>query len=73
MTTWHEDWRKEFTYGKRHYDHRLPDERAREERARPALRRLFLLAFGIAAIIGLLIGIVWTIAGLWHFHVSPLF
>ena len=72
MTTWHDDWRNEFMHGKRHQDHRLADQRARQERAGPAFRRLILLAFGVAAFIGLLIGIVWTIAGLWQFHVSPL-
>jgi predicted PurR-regulated permease PerM len=30
--------------------------------------RYYLTAFGIAALIGLAIGIVWTIAGLLHFH-----
>ncbi len=54
-------------------DMRSPDEWEREERAGPAFRRQFVRAFAIAAIIGLLIGIVWTVAGLWHFHVSPLF
>jgi len=52
---------------------RTLDEREREESAGPAFRRLFLSAFAIAAIIGLLIGIVWTIAALWHFHVARLF
>jgi hypothetical protein len=54
-------------------DMRTRDEREREDTASPAFRRLFLRAFAIAAIIGLLVGIVWTIAGLWHFHVSRLF
>jgi len=49
------------------------DDREREETAGPTFRRLFLSAFAVAGIIGLLIGIVWTIAGLWHFHVSRLF
>ncbi|HWI19195.1 MAG TPA: hypothetical protein VNT81_15685 [Vicinamibacterales bacterium] len=30
--------------------------------------RRYLTAFGIAALIGLAIGIVWVIAGLLHFH-----
>ena len=51
-------------------DMRTRDEREREESAGPALRRMFLRAFAIAAIIGLLLGILWTIAGLWHAHVS---
>jgi len=54
-------------------DMRTLDEREREETASPASRRVFLNAFAIAAIIGLLLGLVWTIAALWHFHVSPLF
>jgi hypothetical protein len=54
-------------------DMRSADERDREEAAGPSFRRLFLLAFGVAAVIGLLIGIVWTVAGLWHFHGSALF
>jgi hypothetical protein len=54
-------------------DMRTLDERAREETAGSGFRRLFVSAFGIAAIIGLLIGVVWTLAALWHFHVSPLF
>jgi hypothetical protein len=31
--------------------------------------RGFVIAFGVAALIGLSIGIVWVIAGLLHFHV----
>ena len=54
-------------------DMRTLDEREREEGASPAFRRLFLRAFAIAAIIGLLVGILWTIAGLWQFYVSRLF
>ena len=54
-------------------DMRTRDEREREETAGRGFRRLFLRAFAFAAIVGLLIGIVWTIAGLWHAHVSRLF
>ena len=54
-------------------DMRPADEREREEAAGPGFRRLFLRAFALAAIIGLLLGIVWSIAALWHFHVSRLF
>jgi predicted PurR-regulated permease PerM len=49
---------------------RDPAELRQERRTDSAFRRLFLSAFGIAAIIGLVLGIVWTIAGLWHAHVS---
>jgi hypothetical protein len=31
--------------------------------------RVFVLAFGVAALIGLGIGVVWVIAGLLNFHV----
>ena len=31
--------------------------------------RIFLTALGVAALIGLLIGIIWVIAGLLHFQV----
>lgn len=51
-------------------DMRTLDERQRDETAGPAFRRLFLVAFAIAAIVGLLAGIVWTIAGFWHSHMS---
>jgi hypothetical protein len=54
-------------------DMRTLDEREHEEAARPAFRRLFLGAFAIAAFIGLLLGIVWTIAGLWHARPLRLF
>ena len=54
-------------------DMRTRDEREREETASPAFRRMFLSAFAIAAIIGLLLGIIWTIAGLWHAHMSRSF
>jgi hypothetical protein len=52
---------------------RDPAELRRERRTHPAFRRAFLNAFGIAALIGLLLGILWTIAGLWHALVSRLF
>lgn len=54
-------------------DMRTLDEREREETAGPAFTRLFLWAFAVAAVLGLILGIVWTAAGLWHHHVSPLF
>lgn len=31
--------------------------------------RLFLIAFGIAALVGFVIGVIWVIAGLLNFHV----
>jgi hypothetical protein len=30
--------------------------------------RVYLVALGVAVLIGLVIGIIWTIAGLLHFH-----
>ena len=43
-------------------------ERELDEFAGPRFTRLFLIAFGVAALIGLVIGVIWTIAGLLHFH-----
>jgi hypothetical protein len=60
-------------FDQRGRDMRTLDDRRREDTAGPAFGRLFLIAFGIAAIIGLLLGIVWTLAGLWHFKMSRLF
>ena len=44
-------------------------ERELESGAGPRFRRMFLLAFAGAALIGLVIGLVWVIAGLLNFHV----
>jgi len=44
-------------------------ERELEEAAGPRFRRVFLMAFGVAVLIGLLVGVIWVIAGLLHFHV----
>ncbi len=44
-------------------------ERELEAGAGPRFRRMFLLAFGAAALVGLIIGLVWVIAGLLHFQV----
>jgi len=54
-------------------DMRSLSERQDDELMRPAFRRFFLGAFGLAAVLGLIAGLVWTAVGLWHFHVSPLF
>jgi hypothetical protein len=40
----------------------------RQHIAGPRFTRAFLLAFGIAALIGLGVGAVWVIAGLLNFH-----
>jgi hypothetical protein len=42
--------------------------RERENIASKRFTRYYLTAFVIAALVGLAIGIVWTIAGLLHFH-----
>ena len=47
---------------------RLWDKRHTETTASRRFTRFYLRAFVIAGLIGLAIGIVWTIAGLLHFH-----
>lgn len=44
-------------------------ERIRQRGAGPRTRRALFMLIGIAALIGLLIGVVWVIAGLLNFHV----
>ena len=44
-------------------------ERVRQRGAGPRTRRAFFMLIGIAALIGLLIGVVWVVAGLLNFHV----
>lgn len=39
------------------------------EGAGPRFRRAFLIALGVAMVIGLLAGLVWVVAGLLNFHV----
>jgi len=46
----------------------LWDKRHTETTASRRFTRYYLTAFVIAALVGLAIGIVWTIAGLLHFH-----
>jgi len=46
----------------------MRDERELETTGSRGCLRLFLMAFGTAALIGLLIGVIWVIAGLLHFH-----
>jgi hypothetical protein len=43
-------------------------EREIDESGGPRFARLVLLAFATAALLGLAAGIVWTVAGLLHFH-----
>lgn len=44
------------------------DERELDRTASRAFTRLYLRAIGVAALIGLVIGVVWVIAGLLRFH-----
>ncbi len=48
------------------YQRNHPD---RLQIAGPKTSRVILKMFGIAAVVGLVIGVVWVIAGLLHFHV----
>jgi hypothetical protein len=49
------------------------DERHRwRDNTRTVFARWYVLAFGIAAAIGLVCGVIAVAAGLWHFHVRPL-
>ena len=43
-------------------------QRERERIAGPKFTRALLMLFGIGALVGLGIGIIWVIAGLLHFH-----
>lgn len=47
---------------------RMRDEREADTIASKKFTRYFLSAFGIAALIGLVIGLIWIIAGILHFH-----
>ena len=48
---------------------RMREDRQRDAMATPRESRFFLTALGIAALIGLVIGVIWVIAGLLNFHV----
>jgi hypothetical protein len=48
---------------------RMRDQRQRDTTASPAFTRAYVRVFGIAALIGLLLGVIWVIAGLLNFHV----
>ncbi len=43
-------------------------EREQEDIAGPRLSRGVFTAYGVAALLGLAIGVIWVIAGLLHFH-----
>jgi hypothetical protein len=46
----------------------MRETRELESIASKKFSRLFILAFGIAALLGLAIGAVWVIAAILHFH-----
>ena len=43
-------------------------EREQQNIASPRFFRAVVKAFGIAALLGLIIGVIWVIGGLLHFH-----
>jgi hypothetical protein len=43
-------------------------EREIDESASPRFARMLFVVFGTAALIGLVVGFVWVVAGLLHFH-----
>ena len=47
---------------------RMRDEREIQTTASQHFTRAYLIAFGVAALIGLLAGVFWTISGILHFH-----
>ena len=47
---------------------RMRDEREIQTTASKRFTRVYLIAFGTAALVGLLAGMIWTIAGILHFH-----
>jgi len=47
----------------------FPSEQELARRHWRCFGRPYLIVFGIAAVIGLLLGIGWVVAGLLHFHV----
>ena len=47
---------------------RMRQDRELDSTASRAETRIYLKAIGVTALIGLIIGIVWTIAGILHFH-----
>ena len=47
---------------------RLRSDRERDRTASKTFTRYFFIAIGTAALLGLVIGAVWVIAGLLHFH-----
>jgi hypothetical protein len=45
-------------------------ERELEERAGRMFRRVFVIFFGVLALIGVVLGIAWTTVNLWQTHVG---
>lgn len=46
----------------------MRDVRQNEATASRTFSRRYVTAFGIAALIGLLLGVIWVVAGILHFH-----
>jgi hypothetical protein len=46
----------------------MRDVRQIEATASRTFTRRYLIAFGTAALIGLVLGVIWVIAGILHFH-----
>ena len=44
------------------------DEREIQTTASKRFTRVYVLAFGAAALLGLLAGLIWIVAGILHFH-----
>lgn len=44
-------------------------ERERQQIAGPRMRRALFMLYGIGLLIGLILGLIWVVAGLLHFHV----
>ena len=47
---------------------RMRDDREIQTMASRRFTRVYLIGFGVAALIGLLAGVLWTITGILHFH-----
>ena len=47
---------------------RMRDDREIQTTASRRFSRVYLIGFGVAALIGLLAGVLWTITGILHFH-----
>jgi hypothetical protein len=48
---------------------KMREQREIDTTASPAFTRFYFRAIGVAALIGLIIGLIWVVAGLLNFHV----